>query len=458
MKKHYKPWRLGNLLTAGYLFTRYSDYVCHDCMNRFPRGFRGRGRLVSLRHRGDHHVTGFGLRGLVPLVHPSLKQYLVSLDYLRSLVTDTAGTPIWNPTKEQREAAAAAGDIDYSSVYENAGYPHDDDQGRQGSCTAWDLIHHLIYWLIKKLGKFAGVILSAAYAYSWIRKRGGLSTTQDTGGNMIDVCYTEVERGCCWNPTMPYSDTNCSKKPSAAAETEAATNKLPAGTKIERVLPGDFKAALLATGGPINGGIPVDNAFENAVIGGWVTSPDVNKPASRIKRFIRWLLRPRGILGYHAVDIVGVVTLTAPDGSTGEFVKLKNSWGDTGDHSYWKLFKTWITSYINDIEAYKITVPTPTPTTQYTLTVQKTGQGTIKPYDAGSYKLDAGTQVILTPTAATGYAFSSWSGDVTSTNPSLTITMTKDMTVTATFISTTPTPAKATITLNLDKTVSGSWS
>jgi uncharacterized repeat protein (TIGR02543 family) len=74
---------------------------------------------------------------------------------------------------------------------------------------------------------------------------------------------------------------------------------------------------------------------------------------------------------------------------------------------------------------------------QYTITVliNPAGAGTVtKNPNKTSYT--AGEQVTLTATANPGYTFSSWSGDATGTNPSVTITVTKNMTVTANFTST----------------------
>jgi len=72
------------------------------------------------------------------------------------------------------------------------------------------------------------------------------------------------------------------------------------------------------------------------------------------------------------------------------------------------------------------------PTTQYTLTVNVVGNGSVsKSPDQATYA--SGTVVTLTATADAGWTFSGWSGDLTgSTNPD-TITMDGDKTVTATF-------------------------
>jgi glucose/arabinose dehydrogenase len=71
--------------------------------------------------------------------------------------------------------------------------------------------------------------------------------------------------------------------------------------------------------------------------------------------------------------------------------------------------------------------------TQYTLTVNTAGSGTVaKNPDQATY--NTGSSVILTATPAAGYRFSAWSGSATgSTNP-LTVSMTANKTITATFV------------------------
>jgi hypothetical protein len=73
---------------------------------------------------------------------------------------------------------------------------------------------------------------------------------------------------------------------------------------------------------------------------------------------------------------------------------------------------------------------------QYTLTISSGEGGTTQP-SQGSYNYDCGTLVEITATAASGYEFSEWSGDVPSDyekdNPHLFITMSSDISLTANF-------------------------
>ena len=73
-------------------------------------------------------------------------------------------------------------------------------------------------------------------------------------------------------------------------------------------------------------------------------------------------------------------------------------------------------------------------TLQYTLTVNKTGQGTVTP-DAGNHNYDGGTVVDLTATPNNDWTFDGWDGDVADVDDSTTtITMNSDNIVTATFV------------------------
>jgi uncharacterized repeat protein (TIGR02543 family) len=71
-------------------------------------------------------------------------------------------------------------------------------------------------------------------------------------------------------------------------------------------------------------------------------------------------------------------------------------------------------------------------TTQYTLTVNTAGGGSVALNPAGGV-YDAGTMVTLTATPEAGYQFSGWSGAASGTTSQTTITMDANKTITATF-------------------------
>jgi hypothetical protein len=70
--------------------------------------------------------------------------------------------------------------------------------------------------------------------------------------------------------------------------------------------------------------------------------------------------------------------------------------------------------------------------TKFTLTTSTVGSGSVN-LDPTGGTYDAGTEVTLTATAATGFAFSDWSGDVASTVKSIKVVMNSNKHVTATF-------------------------
>jgi uncharacterized repeat protein (TIGR02543 family) len=69
---------------------------------------------------------------------------------------------------------------------------------------------------------------------------------------------------------------------------------------------------------------------------------------------------------------------------------------------------------------------------QYTLTLSAGTGGTTEPWP-GTYSHDSGTEITITARPNSGYSFSGWSGDVSSTNNSITITMNADKSVKANF-------------------------
>ena len=100
----------------------------------------------------------------------------------------------------------------------------------------------------------------------------------------------------------------------------------------------------------------------------------------------------------------------------------------------------------------------------HTLSVNVTGNGSAGGVPTGNVH-DYGTDVVLTATAATGWSFTGWSGDLTGAVNPETVTMDGDKTVTATFtidptpppppIQTVPTPESFILTLTLAGNGSG---
>lgn len=89
----------------------------------------------------------------------------------------------------------------------------------------------------------------------------------------------------------------------------------------------------------------------------------------------------------------------------------------------------------NSIGSFESNPATVTVTPTYTLTVNRSpslGGSVSKVLDKDAYP--RGLEVILTATANSDYRFGTWSGDITSTEKSVTVTMNKDMVVTANFV------------------------
>jgi uncharacterized repeat protein (TIGR02543 family) len=83
---------------------------------------------------------------------------------------------------------------------------------------------------------------------------------------------------------------------------------------------------------------------------------------------------------------------------------------------------------------------------EYTLSVSIVGSGSVTP-EGGVYT--EGTSVTLTATPATGYSFSSWSGDASGTETEITITMDSDKSVTATFVESGGEPCENPVTVTV---------
>ncbi|MBD3289370.1 carbohydrate-binding protein, partial [candidate division KSB1 bacterium] len=131
--------------------------------------------------------------------------------------------------------------------------------------------------------------------------------------------------------------------------------------------------------------------------------------------------------------------------SVNDSVQTSLSFETTGSWTTWstKSCSLYLTSDTNKVKLVgtssescpnidKLEVETGSQTTQFTLTTNTSGSGSISLSPSGG-TYDSSTVVTLTATADSGYQFSSWSGDLTgSANPD-SITMNANKSVTATF-------------------------
>jgi len=131
-------------------------------------------------------------------------------------------------------------------------------------------------------------------------------------------------------------------------------------------------------------------------------------------------------VGTHTYDEGDVITITATAAAGYEF----DSW--TGDVADTSAASTTVTMDADQTVTAKFVEAVVT----YTLTmaVDPTGGGTTDPA-VGTHDYDDGTEVDITATAADGYVFDSWTGDVDDTSAaSTTVTMDADQSVTANFV------------------------
>jgi len=93
----------------------------------------------------------------------------------------------------------------------------------------------------------------------------------------------------------------------------------------------------------------------------------------------------------------------------------------------------------------RVTLATPTLTYTLSASVNPPQAGSVSPSD-GEYELDE--DVILTASAASGYAFDYWSGSTAGTSPTVTLTMDSDKNLTANFKAITTVTHNLTICIN----------
>lgn len=213
------------------------------------------------------------------------------------------------------------------SVDLSAKFPPVGNQGQQGSCVAWATTYNIKSYQEQAernwgfdspvAGGQGARVFSPAWTYNQIN--GG----RDNGSVLNDALNLIVTRGAAPWKVMPYTDSNYTTQPSAAARTEAARFR---GRSYRAIRGTDVDAlkAELAAGNPIAFGIPVDDAFY------------------QLKSQV-YDRRGGQNYGGHAMAVVGYDdSKRSPAGHTGAF-KIINSWGSGwGDRGYgWISYRTW---------------------------------------------------------------------------------------------------------------------
>lgn len=199
------------------------------------------------------------------------------------------------------------------------------DQGSEGSCVAWGTAYaaRSIDWQAKNGGSYSYStnIFSPEYVYNQIK----VSSSCSSGAYVISALDLLKRQGVCRWSMMPYTNGDCSTKPSNIQKMDAAKYKIKGYGKA--TLTASFLKAQIAAGKPVIVGGPVNSAFmrlaPDAVLGTFV------KPS----------------LGGHCYCIVGY------DDSKNAF-KFINSWDITwassgyGWINYSNIKEWWTEAYI----------------------------------------------------------------------------------------------------------------
>lgn len=208
--------------------------------------------------------------------------------------------------------------VDLVPYWVNAKYPQP-NQGQIGDCTAETMAFDVALMKLKQ-----GIYIAPfSVAFAYAEERIDIGTfPQDSGANMVDEGNALAKHGICFESTMPTSQTSCNKRPSAAAEAEAANFKCdPNQTPIDYR---DYQPALFNCQqnpllGSVRMGYPVPESIQNAVYnGGWVSVPSITE----------------SLLGGHSQLEGSYEMLKGPnDKAPRLYVSFLQSWGNTGDMS-----------------------------------------------------------------------------------------------------------------------------
>jgi len=225
-----------------------------------------------------------------------------------------------------------------SSVDLSANFPEPGDQGQQESCVGWASAYALktyderiaLKWSLEP----AEHKFSPAYVYNQIN--GG----KDSGSNISDALSLFVSQGCASLATDPYSDTDYTTQPSAAARKEASAYKAIDWKTLNGT---DEIKAVLANNLPVVCGIAVFDSFQN-----------LSGPGSVYNTYTG------NLDGGHAVTIVGY-----DDNKFGGAFRIINSWGTSwGDNGFFWLPYSDINQTVQGTpvfrEAYSLHDKTPT--------------------------------------------------------------------------------------------------
>lgn len=152
-----------------------------------------------------------------------------------------------------------------------------------------------------------------------------------------------------------------------------------------------------------------------------------------------------------AAQVLGVNPSFSPDQIKQKLIDTAEDLGLPYEHQGHGLVRADLATEVGGL------TPDPDPVVQYTLTVNKVGEGTVTVTPSTEdYKYDAGTIVQLVATPADGYEFEKWDvGTEGYTNANIEITMNSDTIAIAYFAQSepdpNPDPVEVTLTASLDK-------
>ena len=188
-------------------------------------------------------------------------------------------------------------------------FPKPGNQRQQGSCTAWAVAYGArSYYDGLANGQAVSPQSAFSPAYIFNQLRHTVSGGCD-GSQISDALNLLVTQGVARLDEFPYSDSNCSRVPSAQVRASAALNKIRSWRSIPTGQIETVKGELYR-GNPVIVAMSTTDNFHR--VQGAAVFSDVRSETK----------------GYHAMNIVGY------DDQKGAF-KLLNSWGsDWGDGGY----------------------------------------------------------------------------------------------------------------------------
>ena len=188
-------------------------------------------------------------------------------------------------------------------------FPIPGDQKQQGSCTAWAVAYGARSYydgLANGQAVSPQSAFSPAYIFNQLRHA---EPGRCAGSQISDALNLLVTQGVARLDEFPYTDSNCSRVPSARVLASAALNRIRGWRSIPKGQVETVKGELYR-GNPVIVAMSTTNTFDR--VKGSMVFNDVRSETK----------------GYHAMNIVGY------DDQKGAF-KLLNSWGtDWGDGGY----------------------------------------------------------------------------------------------------------------------------